>query len=63
MDRGFWIPCRGPPAIALTGKCHSQGKMDLWLSMLSACGQEEATVAHLLLEDNFLDNGDPCDSF
>ncbi len=53
IERGFWIPCRGPPEIALTGKCeHMQAdsRDDLWLSMLSACGQDEANLAQLLVD-------------
>jgi hypothetical protein len=67
------MPCRGPPEIALTGVCEhsdqpdSEGeprpKADLWLSMMCSMGQDEANLAHLLLHDDFVDNGEPCDSF
>lgn len=39
---------------------------DLWLSMLSACGQDEAKLSHLFLnaEDfGWDENGMPCDAF
>lgn len=63
IERGFWIPCRGPPEIALTGKCdhqQSNSRDDLWLSMLSACGQEEANLAHLLVDADDVEVV-PCD--
>lgn len=74
IERGFWIPCRGPPEIALTGTCEHNDddlvdvadprpKADLWLSMMCAMGQDEANLAHLMLEDDFVEDGDPCDSF
>eukprot|EP00980_Cylindrotheca_fusiformis_P028970 scaffold22681_cov146-Cylindrotheca_fusiformis.AAC.2 len=55
IAQGYWIPCRGPPEIALTGICdHAPtGKSDkrpvadLWLSMFSACGTDEARLASL----------------
>ena len=63
IERGIWIPCRGPPEIVLTGECthraapdaSSSGKYGngpcLWLSMLSACGQDEASLAHLFVDN------------
>lgn len=72
IERGFWLPCRGPPEIALSGICDHEPtekgrprpKADLWLSMLSACGEEEAELAHLVWSDDGKDEcGDPCDEF
>jgi putative AlgH/UPF0301 family transcriptional regulator len=90
VERGYWMPCRGPVTMALTGKCRhlNEGRggscnydrnptigsdegtattirprADLWLSMLSACGPEEAALAHLLLKDDGEDKlGTPCDA-
>jgi putative AlgH/UPF0301 family transcriptional regulator len=71
IAQGYWLPCRGPPAMALHGICEmtlsSTGKRplaDLWLSMLSACGEEEAKLAHLFYNENQWDeNGQACDAF
>lgn len=72
IERGFWLPCRGPPEIALFGVCQHdpspkgevRPKTDLWLSMLSACGDEEAELAHLLWNDDGEDEySDACDDF
>eukprot|EP00934_Nitzschia_sp_Nitz4_P005703 Nitzschia sp. Nitz4//scaffold42_size132992//70246//71889//NITZ4_003399-RA/size132992-processed-gene-0.39-mRNA-1//-1//CDS//3329551718//5693//frame0 len=119
MAQGYWMPCRGPPEIALTGMCehetnlteeeewttktqttttttqaattpsatagshsisdaaaaavaattHSSGPRtkrplaDLWLSMTSACGDEERRFAHLFFhEDKLGEYGLPCDA-
>lgn len=71
IERGFFIPCRGPPYIALTGVCERVGddendmkrpKADLWLSMMCAMGEDEANLAHLLSnDDDCSDFGDACD--
>ncbi|KAG7342882.1 ACR COG1678 domain containing protein [Nitzschia inconspicua] len=74
IAQGYWIPCRGPPEMALHGICEHQqpqkgqgGKRpltDLWLSMLSACGEDEAKLAHLFYNERQWDeNGQPCDAF
>ena len=72
IAQGFWIPCRGPPEMALTGVCEheptpSKGPRpvaDLWLSMMSACGEDEAKLSHLYYnEEDLNDNGLPCDAF
>lgn len=72
ISQGYWIPCRGPPEIALTGICEHDlssegGKRplaDLWLSMMSACGDDESKLAHLFYHVRELnDNGLPCDAF
>jgi hypothetical protein len=43
IDRGYFIPCSGPPDMALTGMCERYGdddneskrpRADLWLSMM-----------------------------
>ncbi len=66
------MPCRGPPEIALTGICEHETVpkstkrplADLWLSMMSACGEDEAKLAHLFYhEDGLHDYGLPCDIF
>jgi len=56
IKQGCWLLCRGPPEIALTGACDHDSteegeprpKADLWLSMLSACGEDEAKLASLV---------------
>ena len=73
ITEGFWIPCRGPPEIALTGICEHDGYSndtskrplaDLWLSMMSACGEDEAKLAHLYFHADEPDEfGLPCDMF
>lgn len=62
IERGFWLPCRGPLEIARSGNCthesvteingNSRPRADLWLSMLSAYGEDEAHLAHLLVDDD-----------
>jgi putative AlgH/UPF0301 family transcriptional regulator len=71
IERGYFIPCRGPPSISLTGSCERVGdddkdmnrpKADLWLSMMCAMGEDEANLAHLLSnDDDFSDFGESCD--
>lgn len=71
IERGCWLPCRGPPDIAYSGICDhlpcedgksSRPKADLWLSMLSACGEDESRLAHLMYHDNGESpHGQPCD--
>lgn len=74
IAQGYWIPCRGPPEIALDGICEhettstSSGNnnrplADLWLSMMSACGEDEANLSHLFHPDHWDENGMPCDAF
>ena len=72
VERGLWLPVRGPPEIALTGICDHEptekGKprpiADLWLSMLSACGEKESELAHLIWsDDGESECGGPCDHF
>jgi hypothetical protein len=36
---------------------------DLWLSMMSACGEDEAKLAHLYYHDQWDENGLACDDF
>jgi hypothetical protein len=73
IKQGCWIPCCGPPEIALSGVCEHEPtddegkprpKADLWLSMMSAMGEGEAMLAHLLVaapqDDEY---GDACDDF
>jgi hypothetical protein len=39
-------------------------RSDLWLSMLSACGEEEAKLGHLFYHEYQWDeNGQACDAF
>jgi putative AlgH/UPF0301 family transcriptional regulator len=70
VERGCWLPCRGPPEIALSGTCahipatkdDPRPLTDLWLSMLSSCGEAEAEFAHLMSVDNGdCDLGRACD--
>jgi putative AlgH/UPF0301 family transcriptional regulator len=69
---GFWLPCSGPTAIAQSGICdhdptpngQPRPETDLWLSMMSSCGEEEAKLAHLLFRDEGRDsNGAACDEY
>jgi putative AlgH/UPF0301 family transcriptional regulator len=67
VNRGFWLPCRGPPSMALTGKCehdyeHPNKEDDLWLSMMCSMGNDEGILAHLMHDDHYIPNGEPCDS-
>jgi putative AlgH/UPF0301 family transcriptional regulator len=71
MEHGFWLPCRGPTTLAQSGICEHETaaeatmrpEADLWLSMMSACGSEEAKLALLLhWDDGKNPNGAPCDS-
>lgn len=75
IQQGFWLPCRGPPEMALTGACDHVGddevyakeaerpKADLWLSLMCAMGNDEATLAHLFSKDDFHEYDDVCDNF
>jgi putative AlgH/UPF0301 family transcriptional regulator len=73
IAQGYWIPCRGPPHMALHGICEHEPTVsgrrplaDLWLSMMSACGEDEAKLANLFYheqDDQWDGNGLPCDSF
>lgn len=71
IEQGFWIPCRGPPEVALTGICEHEPTApsekrplaDLWLSMMSACGEDEGKLAHLFHdEEEWDENGMACDA-
>lgn len=70
IERGCWLPCRGPPEIAFSSSCEhelvAKGEArplaDLWLSMLSSCGEAEAELAHLLsVDDGENELGNACD--
>lgn len=77
IEKGWWLPCNGPTEILVSGVCEHgptkdkmpRPKADLWLSMISACGEDEAKLAHLLLgaTDDDIDGtdtyGNPCDYF
>jgi len=70
IAQGYWIPCRGPPDMALDGICEHEPTTsgnrplaDLWLSMMSACGEDEAKLSHLFHCDHCDENGLPCDAF
>jgi putative AlgH/UPF0301 family transcriptional regulator len=72
IELGFWLPCSGPTSIAQSGICEHdytvkgepRPEADLWLSMMSSCGEEEAKLAHLLYRDDGRDkNGAACDDF
>lgn len=73
VNRGFFIPCGGPPEIALTGMCERFGddeteskrpKADLWLSMMCALGEAEANLAHLMSSDEeYSEFSEACDIF
>uniref|UniRef100_A0A6V2EJM3 Uncharacterized protein n=2 Tax=Ditylum brightwellii TaxID=49249 RepID=A0A6V2EJM3_9STRA len=72
IARGYWLPCKGPPRMALTGMCEhadcngdneqgSEPKNDLWLSMMCALGEEEGNLAHMLIDNEYDENGEACD--
>ncbi|OEU20993.1 hypothetical protein FRACYDRAFT_234625 [Fragilariopsis cylindrus CCMP1102] len=70
IAQGYWIPCRGPPEMALDGICEHEPTTsgnrplaELWLSMMSACGEDEAKLSHLFHRDHCDENGLPCDAF
>lgn len=75
IQQGCWLPCRGPPEMALTGTCDHVGddehydketerpRADLWLSLMCAMGNDEATMAHILSKDEYNDYDDVCDDF
>ena len=71
VERGFWMPVAGDVDMARTGCCkHVNAREsddtvnsltkkplpDLWLSMMSAVGPEEAKLAHLLYHQDMLDD-------
>ncbi len=76
IEKGYWLPCRGPPQIAQTGMCEHDiddtddlaeldtemhPKSNLWLSMMCSIGEDEANLAHLLYDAETDENGDACD--
>ena len=65
VDHGFWIPFRGPPEILLTATYESQKyNDDLWLTMVSAYGPQEAMLAHMIVNDEDWEKvNEPCDFF
>lgn len=73
VAKGYWLPCSGPPSIAMTGQCQHDdefnegntipAKSDLWLSMMCAISNHEARLANLLFEEKHSENGDACDEF
>lgn len=76
IERGSWLPCSAPAAVALTGICDHEPpaaaagssagqrpEADLWLSMMSALGEHERELAHWVFRDDGEDeNGAPCDA-
>jgi putative AlgH/UPF0301 family transcriptional regulator len=73
IERGYWIPARGPPDIAHTGMCEhaetvekgqSRPKADLWLSMMCAMSDDNAKLAHLTYDADENDElGEACDDY
>ena len=73
IEQGSWLLCRGPAEIALTGVCEHEPTddgeplpaADLWLSMLAACGEDEANLARMFvtLSDDKEGYGSACDQF
>lgn len=73
IEQGSWMVCRGPAEIALTGVCEHEPtegdepkpNADLWLSMMTACGEDEAKLAQLTstLSDDDEEYGSACDQF
>lgn len=63
---------KGPPEIALSGVCEHEPteedeprpRADLWLSMMSSCGEDETKLAHLVAKASEDDEyGAACDEF
>lgn len=73
VARGYWLPCTGPPAIAMNGYCDHNAILaeeersslkiepDLWLSMMCALSSQEARLAKLLLDEVQNENDHACD--
>ena len=68
IERGYWIPCAGPPQIAFAGACDISGvggitamETSLWSSFMAALGEEEGRLAQVFENYEFDENGLPCD--
>ena len=61
IDRGYWLPCTGPPEIAFSGKFGEETEIDLWVTMMTALGKDEGRIAQLTKTSHFDDNASPCD--
>ena len=68
IEKGYWIPCSGPPEITFSGSClvHGAGNMrvsesSLWVSMMASLGEEEGRMAQIIEDFEYDENGLPCD--
>lgn len=68
IEKGYWIPCSGPPEIAFSGSCAVNGadnvsvsESSLWVSMMASLGEEEGRMAQIIEDFEYDDNGLPCD--
>ena len=70
IEKGYWIPCSGPPDIAFSGSCVVKGAdnmsvadSSLWVSMMASLGEQEGRMAQMIEDFEFEDfeNGLPCD--
>jgi hypothetical protein len=68
IEKGYWIPCSGPPDITFSGSClvHGAGNMrvsesSLWVSMMASLGEEEGRMAQIIEDFEYDENGLPCD--
>lgn len=76
MNKGFWLPLKGPPEIAFSGLCdrnvtsvHDDPKnndsstSELWFSMMCAGGYEDGKLAQLISKGDDDENSEACDEF
>ena len=73
LERGCWIPFRGPADMAMAGRCDHgtvgdevpQPIDDLWLSIMAALGAGESDLGHILHNKMNAGHqlGDACDNF
>ena len=70
IEKGYWIPCSGPPDIAFSGSCVVKGAENmsvadssLWVSMMASLGEQEGRMAQIIDDFEYDENGLPCDEF
>jgi putative AlgH/UPF0301 family transcriptional regulator len=68
IEKGYWIPFSGPPQIAFSGACDISGvdgisvtESSLWVSIMTALGEEEGRFAQMMETIEYDNNGLPCD--
>ena len=73
IERGCWIPFRGPADMTMAGRCDHNDVTagdrepvdNLWLSIMSALGADESDLGHILHSNINAGHelGDACDNF